>query len=398
VPADAGYVVVLGGNVVTAKGPDLHTAPSFTNYLEDISRITGKPVHWFAKRSADDYIDSRIDPAKVIHHGLNLFRERPVHHELRFWRSDELEIVKRAMGVIEFFPAMLGAGSASVMLSRCNYLVYFPSSPITNWTYQLSRIGALEAVLKLGVHTTYGMLATIRAGAVLVRDEVQLERLRRIGFRNVVRSRPIISTRHLEPSPRREIADEVRLLFVGHLQRLKGIDVLIRALGELSRTLEGGTRATLTLVGDAPDTHEGWPMPEIRQFAASHGVGDRIEFKGFVSDPDTLGDIYRSADILVHPARMEGFPRVIDEAMLVGLPVVASRIPQIASVLEDGKDALLFDRDDPGELARQLSRIIRDPDLMRRLCDASRARGESLRQQSAAQQHVDLIKELEAAR
>ena len=185
---------------------------------------------------------------------------------------------------------------------------------------------------------------------------------------------------------------------MGYLQRRKGIDTLIRAVADLNESLADGKKAHLTIVGDAPDRSAGWPISEIEDFASSRGLGDHVELTGFLSDPEELADRYASAHMLVHPARMEGFPRVIDEAMLAGLPVLASRIPQITSVLTHERDALLFDPDDHHDLSRQIARLVTDHDLMDELIDASDRRARILKHKRAAAQHVDLIRELQAGR
>ena len=69
----------------------------------------------------------------------------------------------------------------------------------------------------------------------------------------------------------------------------------------------------------------------------------------------------RRADVLVHPARWEGFGLAVLEAMLCGLPVVATRVSSIPEIVVDGETGLLVPPDDPSALGAALQRVLADP-------------------------------------
>lgn len=141
----------------------------------------------------------------------------------------------------------------------------------------------------------------------------------------------------------------------------KGVDVLLRALGELRR---GGVafRACLTSGGELLETH--------RELARRLDLGGTTVLTGWV--PDAFRYL-RHADVFVLPSRQEGSGSLaLLEALQAGAAIVASGIDGILEDVTDGDSALLVPPDRAGELARALSRLVRDAELRRRL--AGRAR------------------------
>ncbi|MFT4036424.1 MAG: glycosyltransferase family 1 protein [Patulibacter sp.] len=97
------------------------------------------------------------------------------------------------------------------------------------------------------------------------------------------------------------------------------------------------------------------------------GIGDDVRFLGWVSDAD-LEALYAAAELLVFPSLYEGFGLPVAEAMLRGLPVACSARGSLAEVAGDA--ALLFDPDDPAEIATAIVRLLDDDALRERLIDA----------------------------
>jgi len=106
------------------------------------------------------------------------------------------------------------------------------------------------------------------------------------------------------------------LLYVGQLIPMKGVDVLLRALARLP----GADRPRLRLA-----YHNAALEPDLRALAAELGLEGSVELCGALS-PEGLAEAYAGADVLVHPSYAEALPSVVTEAMLCGLPVVATSV------------------------------------------------------------------------
>jgi starch synthase (maltosyl-transferring) len=85
----------------------------------------------------------------------------------------------------------------------------------------------------------------------------------------------------------------------------------------------------------------------------------------------------RSADLLVHPARWEGMPNVVLEAMAARLPVVATSVEGSEDLVVPGRTGWLTPPRDPGELARAVIEAVDDPAHARELGRGGRARVEA---------------------
>jgi glycosyltransferase involved in cell wall biosynthesis len=128
------------------------------------------------------------------------------------------------------------------------------------------------------------------------------------------------------------------LLCVCRLEPQKGVDVAIRALDEIPD-------AWLVVLGDGPQ------RPELEQLAA-----ERVYMPGRVPD---VAAWLRRADVLVHPVRWEGFGLAVLEAMLAGVPVVASDVSSLPELVDDA--GILVPPDDPSALAAAVGRVLGDP-------------------------------------
>lgn len=143
--------------------------------------------------------------------------------------------------------------------------------------------------------------------------------------------------------------------FVGHYHDVKGHDVLIRAFPRLRATVPGACLALAwSGVGNQMRVRA-----EIRRAQISDGV---IELERV-----DVGQLFSAVDVLALPYRLSigqaAFPGTVLEAMWVGVPLVTSRLPLFAELVEHERTALLTAPDDPHDLAEQISRLLTDRDL-----------------------------------
>jgi D-inositol-3-phosphate glycosyltransferase len=154
------------------------------------------------------------------------------------------------------------------------------------------------------------------------------------------------------------------LVFVGRLERLKGVDIAIRALAELRRRGHGDLRL-LVLGEDSRDANES-EKRRLKAIARAESVSDAVEFVGSVAHHE-LPYFYSAADACVMPSYSESFGLVGLEAQACGCPVVGSGVSGIRSVVRDGVTGFLVDGSDPRDYADRIGRLLDDPELAREL-------------------------------
>jgi colanic acid/amylovoran biosynthesis glycosyltransferase len=179
-----------------------------------------------------------------------------------------------------------------------------------------------------------------RARLVLVASEALADDAARLGARDV----RVVPSGVRVPESVAAPEEPPHVLYVGRLSEEKGIRELVAATDGLP----------LVVVGDGP----------LRPL-----VPDAI---GFVS-PSALGPYYERAAVVVCPSRREGYGVVAREALAYGRPVVATAVGGLVDAIENELDGLLVAPGDAQALRAALERLLGDPELRRRLCDAGRA-------------------------
>jgi D-inositol-3-phosphate glycosyltransferase len=153
------------------------------------------------------------------------------------------------------------------------------------------------------------------------------------------------------------------LLFVGRLDPIKGIDLLLESVAQMR------TPTRLVVVGGNPD---GDPEVErLRGRAAELGIVERVRFPGAVPQRD-LPCYYRAADALVVTSRYESFGLAAVEALACGTPVVAAAVGGLPSIVRDGENGLLVRWRCAGAFAERLDELVSDAELRARLAHNAR--------------------------
>ena len=144
----------------------------------------------------------------------------------------------------------------------------------------------------------------------------------------------------------------VRLVTAGRLVPLKRVDGILEAIAGLSD-------AGLLVIGDGPERER------LEHRVSELGIGDRVYFTGERERRDALA-LMAACDVFVLNSTHEGLPHVILEAMILGLPVVATAVGGTPEIVIDGKTGQLVNARD-GSLAETLARVALDLGLRRRL-------------------------------
>ena len=180
----------------------------------------------------------------------------------------------------------------------------------------------------------------------------------------------------------------INLLFVGRLEKRKGLKYLLRAFAKLKWDW-----ANLRLLVVGP----GKPDDDSYRIMSECNIQD-VHFLGQVSDADKAR-YYKSADIYCSPATgRESFGIVLLEAMAAGKPIVASDIEGYASVVSHGGEALLVPPKDDDGLAKALGLLLSDPGLRQRLGASGLKKVQRYRWERVAGQVMDYYTSLLTAR
>lgn len=146
-------------------------------------------------------------------------------------------------------------------------------------------------------------------------------------------------------------SDRITVASVGRLDAMKAHDVLIRAIAQVENV-------SAFILGD------GALRASLADLAQQLGVGDRLQFWGWVDHPRTyLAD----CDVFVMPSRSEGFPLAMVEAMLAARPVIATRVGSMPEAVIDGQTGVLIEKNDVDGLAAALCHLRDRPQLRQQL-------------------------------
>ena len=151
--------------------------------------------------------------------------------------------------------------------------------------------------------------------------------------------------------------DESLVLAVGRLSKEKAHVDLIAAFNLLCET-SPEAKGKLLIVGDGPE------RGRLQAAADSSGCREQIVFAGQFSD---VWPLYFAADVFALPSHSEGSPNVLLEAMVAGIPIVATAVGGVPEIVEDNKSALLVSPNDPPALAAAIARALTEKDLAKSL-------------------------------
>ena len=171
------------------------------------------------------------------------------------------------------------------------------------------------------------------------------------------------------------------LICVGRLSPEKGHRFLLSAMALLRNK---GFVCHLDIVGCGPTENA------LRRQAFELKLETQVVFHGFVGYGPRLFSLYKKAGAAVIPSLTEGFPQVINEALSVGLPIIATKVGGIPAFLTDEATALLVPSGDIDMLARAICRLARDSEL----CDRLRKMGRLLMARNTLEENRELIKKV----
>lgn len=386
-------IVVVGGGIIERNHEKYCARSQLVEYLLDLTNHY-QQVTWAVRLAVSKDYRTVVDESQLCLNIINkrcesIFSVRGIFGQLiHYWRFARKIDSTTDIIVSNFSTTSIPYLFLGRLLGR-KTLYYIGSDP--------------KLLIKLRRGTLYGRFASlanclvlplslILAHGILVRGRTTFDQCTRWN-KNVVLSNPLISYKYFngilsrkEENSKRDI---LNILYVGKLEENKGVHILIKALNRLIQTNSNKTFFfRLSVVGS------GVMKEELQNLVDKLGINSQVEFYGFIDDADLLADIYASNDILVVPTvYAEGFPRVLDEAMTCGLPVICSRLGGMKGGLSE--DEVFFVRPgDVEDLATAIKKIMDDTTLKRRLLASSLARARGILKHTAAEQHALFLDKL----
>ncbi len=141
----------------------------------------------------------------------------------------------------------------------------------------------------------------------------------------------------------RKKTSNFRLLFVGNLTKVKGVDILIKSLSLIKKIED----INLTIIGDGPEFNN------LQKLTWKEDLQKFVDFLG-VKPPNKIQNDMLKYDCLILPSWSEGTPNVVKEAMACALPIVATNIGGTPELITNNMNGLLFEPGDTKTLAKHI--------------------------------------------
>ena len=174
------------------------------------------------------------------------------------------------------------------------------------------------------------------------------------------------------------------ILFVGRMDRIKGIDIVLRA----SAALDNKEGLQIVMVGGASDDAE---VNRMKRLAQKLGIEDYLLLPGAVRQ-EILPKYYSAADVCIVPSYYETFGLVAVEAMACGTPVIAARVGGLQATIMDGRTGYLVPWHCPEPYAERLETILGNDALRASLGRAARKSMAELTWRNAVDKLVDVYR------
>jgi glycosyltransferase involved in cell wall biosynthesis len=375
----AGRLLVVGGGGVSGACGDEWYAPTpVANYMNDLATYFGETT-WLIRKvpPSSTQFEGRLDSTRIRVLPYSASRAARLVLWLRF-----LQLARHHTHALLNFPASVPLLFAMPIARRYlqSMVVYLgidhrywstrtrsAQIPVSPWLFHLAH----EYPMRI-------------ADAVIVRGRFLSSIVADLNS-HVIETYPLGS---MDLNIKRDRSAEDRgasrrILFIGRIVRFKGLQDLLEAI----RLVMGDNQAIyLDIVGDGPDREA------IDAWRRELHLEDRIHLHGYVDNRTSLSRLFEQADVLVVPSTdSEGVPRVIDEALAAGLPVIATNVGGIAEEFTNG-ELMLIEPRNPALMAQAIITMLFDEEQRTRYLNGARARQAKWAQYTgAAHQHAEVL-------
>lgn len=219
----------------------------------------------------------------------------------------------------------------TALICKLRRMPYIARVPLDPFGHSKFRHALLALYQRTALSWTYRNAALV---IVLTEDDIALVSKKYHVDARRIRVIPNGTDFTVLSSPRPGFRDPFRLLFAGRVVMQKNVPLLLESLRYFINAYSLPIR--LDLVGDGED------MPRIGNMIEQLSLQECVSLKGNVMGKE-LESLYEEADAFVMTSTRESFPQVLLEAMAKGLPIVASNINGVRTVVEDGAAGLLVE-------------------------------------------------------
>jgi len=338
-----------------------------TTYLREVSRVLRSEGHnvqiLVSRRSPRLPWVETIDSVEVFRYlnppGMFLFPQLQALSARRFYRSvvDRLAapdlVISRDTLLLSALAPHLGCPKVFVALCSVRKLLPIDIASYPAAIRPLARANCLPQRIRREEFC-------VRNALTVVFSHLMEEEFRDIyGERRVMVVRPGVAAQRFA-APSEDRSGGFRIVFVGRLERVKRLDLLLRAMKHLPADV------TCDIVGD------GFENGRLQSLTSDLGLTDCVSFAGASRDTPAH---YRAADVFVLPSESESFGQVALEAMAAGLPVITVDSPAVGcnEILEDGITGFKVAAE-PASLAERIMNLRGDRALVKRISAENRRR------------------------
>jgi len=260
---------------------------------------------------------------------------------------------------------------------KASYVVQIHGFPLREWKIKLlqnnSFLGKLMWVLTKILHIIYVKLIMNSSVLVLVNNSEVKSFYKSCGISlhklEVMPSAINLQEHEKRLLPRREARkylgltelDDISLGYIGGLKPEKNLETLVNAFSDFISCTK--TKAKLIIIGDGP------LKSKLEKHIKERGIDRYTYLFGYIPDAYRF---LNGIDIFVLPSLSEGSPLSLIEAMVAGKAIIASNIPAIREMVEDRKEALLFDPHNPQQLKNLILTLYNNPKMREKLGENAR--------------------------
>ena len=179
-------------------------------------------------------------------------------------------------------------------------------------------------------------------------------------------------------------SEKTDVLFLSHLTKLKGVDILIKAL---PMVLNSVPDVSAYIAGTGPQEEE------LKSQVKELKLEAHVKFLGFISDEEEKYGYYKACKVVVAPSRWDCQPYAVTEGAACGKPIIASDMSNPA-LLDDGKAGFIFQSENVEDLAEKIIKLLTDDGLREEMGKAALEKAREYDWNRIAGKHVEIYKEV----